>query len=286
MTDPAPQLAARATLTEIRAANELAMQVWRQGESACARYLSSRGFDPTALSSAGFQVGFAPSFGLVRDTLSAHGFPLRVPIAAGLIRQTAGGGWIDSFRERLMFPIRNVHDGSIGGFTGRALPSAHHDAPRWLNTRTTCAFRKGELLFGLWEARQAIERRRPPARALVVCEGPLDAIAVSLTCPAVAVAPAGTALTETQAQWISDLAAAARLPIVIAYDGDAAGRRASGKAARLVTSCSERTQVSVAALPQDEDPASLAATRPEILCESFAFHVTGARTPTPVPRLP
>ncbi len=112
---------ARATLAEIHAANDLAMQVWRHGEAACSEYLGGRGFDFAAVISAGFQVGYAPSTGVVRDTLDAHGFPLRVAVAAGLIRPTTSGAWMDVFRERLTFPVRNIYDGSIAGFTGRAL---------------------------------------------------------------------------------------------------------------------------------------------------------------------
>lgn len=257
----------RATVAEIHAANDLAMQVWRQEEATCSAYLAGRGFDLAAVTNAGFQVGRAPSTGVVRDTLAAHGFPLRVAVAAGLVRTTGSGTWIDVFRDRLMFPIRNVHDGSIAGFTGRTLPSAHPDAPRWLNSRTTRAFHKGEVLYGLWEARQAIERHRRRLAAMVVCEGPLDAIAVSLACPAVAVAPSGTALTGTQAQWIADLATAAGLPIVVACDGDAAGERAATQAVALITSRTPPTRVSRASLPPGEDPASLAATDEAAVCQ-------------------
>jgi len=258
----------KATLAEIHAANELAMQVWRQGEKVCAEYLASRGFDLAAVTRAGFQVGYAPSGGEVCDALSSHGFPLRVPVAAGLVRMNAAGDWVDVFRERLMFSVRNVHDGSIAGFVGRALPSAHREAPRWLNSRSTAAFRKSELLYGLWEARQLIEQRKRLA-ALVVCEGPLDAIAATHTCSTAAVAPAGTALTDTQVRWIADLATAARLPIVLAYDGDAAGERAAQKAQALIGSSSRRAKVSVAVLPPGEDPASLAVTDAALLCEQL-----------------
>ncbi len=122
------------------------------------------------------------------------------------------------------------------------------------------------MLYGLREARQAIERHRHPLSALVVCEGPLDAIAVSLACPAVGVAPSGTALTEMQAQWIADLATAAGLPIVVACDGDAAGELAARKAVRLITSRSRLARVSKASLPPGEDPASLAATDGAAFC--------------------
>lgn len=262
----AVDLSPKATLAEIHAANELAMQVWRQCEGVCAEYLASRGFDLAGVARSGFQVGYAPSGGAVCDALSSHGFPLRVAAAAGLVRMSAAGDWVDVFRERLMFSVRHVHDGSIAGFVGRALPSAHRDAPRWLNTRSTAAFRKSELLYGLWEARQLIEHRRRLA-ALVVCEGPFDAIAATHTCSTAAVAPAGTALTETQARWIADLATAARLPIVLAYDGDAAGERAAHKARALIGSSSRHAVVSVAVLPPGEDPASVAVTDPAMLCE-------------------
>ena len=257
---------AKATLAEIHAANELAMQVWRQDDAVCADYLRDRGLDLVGIVAAGFAVGQARGDGVVCSALASHGFPLRVALAAGLIRANSRGDFVDVFRDRFMFPVRNVHDGSIAGFTGRALPWAHESAPRWLNSRTTLAFRKGELLYGLWEARRAIEERRRRLMALVVCEGPMDVIAVSLKCPAVAVAPAGTALTEVQAQWIADLATAADLPIVIAYDGDEAGERASAKCLSLIASRSLRARVSVASLPQGEDPASLASTGAEDVC--------------------
>ena len=102
-----------------------------------------------------------------------------------------------------------------------------------------------------------------------MCEGPLDAIAVTLTCPTAAVAPAGTALSTTQAQWIVDLASAARVPIVVACDGDAAGERAAAKADALITACAPRAKVSIASLPPGEDPASLAVANPAALCEQL-----------------
>ncbi len=270
----------RATLAEIHAANELALQVWRQDLTAASAYLSSRGFDLPAITDLGFDIGHAGPDGPVRGTLEAHGFPARVATAAGLIRETDGGGVIDSFRHRLMFAIRTIHDGAIAGFVGRAMPQAHLDAPRWLNTRTTASFRKGELLYGLWEARRILEHRARPVTALVVCEGPLDAIAVTLTCPVVAVAPAGTALTDTQGRWIADLANAAGLPIVVAGDGDEAGQRAGAKAAGRIAACSPAARVSVATLREGEDPASLAASAPKELCRS----ISAPNVPSAVPR--
>ena len=256
---------AKGTLAEIHAANELAMQVWRQNEAVCVDYLGGRGFDLARVVAAGFSVGHATADGAVCTTLASHGFPLRVALAGGLIRANGRGDFVDVFRDRLMFPVRNVHDGSIAGFIGRALPWAHESAPRWLNSRTTRAFHKGELLYGLWEARRAVEQHRRRLMALVVCEGPLDAIAAAVACPVTAVAPAGTAMTGTQAQWIADLATAAGLPIVVACDGDAAGQRAAGRASELIAACS-RAKVTVATLPVGEDPASLSLSDAQTLC--------------------
>lgn len=254
------------TVAEIHAANELAMQVWRQNEAVCAEYLGGRGFDLARVVAVGFPVGHAAADGAVCTTLASHGFPLRVALAAGLIRVNVRGDFVDVFRDRLMFPVRNVHDGSIAGFTGRALPWAHESAPRWLNSRTTRAFHKGELLYGLWEARRTIEQRRRRLAALVVCEGPLDAIAAAVACPVTAVAPAGTAMTQTQAQWIADLATAAGLPIVVACDGDEAGQRAAEKSSELIAASSAQAKVTVATLPVGEDPASLSASDAQTLC--------------------
>ena len=249
------------------------MQVWRQDQVSAQAYLGTRGFDLPAITDLGFDIGHAGPDGAVRGTLEAHGFPPRVAAAAGLIRSTDGGGVIDSFRHRLMFPIRAIHDGSIAGFVGRAMPQAHPDAPRWLNTRTTASFRKGELLYGLWEARRIMEHRHRPVTALVVCEGPLDAIAVTLTCPVVAVAPAGTALTKIQARWIADLAAAARVPIVVAGDGDEPGQRAGATATQMIAACSSTATVWAATLPVGEDPASLAVKSPDVLCQQITGSV-------------
>ena len=274
MTTGIDRDAPRATLAEIHSANELAMQVWRQDQAPAQAYLSSRGFDLRTITELGYDIGHAGSDGPVRGALEAHGFPARVAAAAGLIRSTDSGGVIDSFRHRLMFAIRTIHDGSIAGFVGRAMPQAHPDAPRWLNTRTTASFRKGELLYGLWEARRIIEHRHRPVTALVVCEGPLDAIAVTVTCPVVAVAPAGTALTQIQARWIADLAAAARVPIVVAGDGDEPGQRAGAKAAQMIAACSSTATVRAATLPAGEDPASLAVKSPDVLCQQITESVT------------
>ena len=122
--------------------------------------------------------------------------PLATPTSsskpAGLARRSRRGTLIDTFRDRAMLPIRST-DGTIIAFIGRAADHAAPGTPKYLNSPATSVYHKGEILFGLWEARDALASGVRP----VIVEGPLDAIAVTTAGHGkyVGVAPCGTALT-------------------------------------------------------------------------------------------
>src|SRR5262249_16256456 len=133
-------------------------------------YLAARGFGPGIL--ARWQVGYAPSgwAGLVRHLReTGHGDELIE--AAGLARRSGRGTLAHFFADRAMFPIRSA-DGTVVAFIGRAGKDAPARVPKYLNSPATCIYDKSAVLFGLWEARDALTHGARP----VIVEGPLDAV--------------------------------------------------------------------------------------------------------------
>jgi DNA primase len=183
-----------------------------------AAYLSRRGVDPATIER--FGLGYAPpGRTALKDALLAEGYAEAQLIAAGLLVQPEEGAGYDRFRHRVMFPIHDRR-GRVIAFGGRALG----DAPaKYLNSPETALFHKGEVLYGLALAREAVRAKG----TVIVAEGYMDVIALAQAGLGNAVAPLGTAITETQ---LGLLWQAADEPIVC-LDGDDAGLRA---AARLV----------------------------------------------------
>jgi DNA primase len=138
-------------------------------------------------------------------------------VAAGLAIHHETRGYYDRFRGRLIFPIRNTK-GETVGFGGRALGDGQ---PKYLNTPETPLFKKGELLYGLDLAREAIRT----ADRTVVVEGYVDVITAHQHGFANVVAPLGTALTRNHIALIKRLSH----NVYMALDADAAGQRATLK---------------------------------------------------------
>lgn len=151
----------------------------------------------------------------------------------------------DRFRDRVMFPIRNVK-GECIGFGGRVLGD---EKPKYLNSPETPVFSKGRELYGLFEARAAL---RDQGYALVT-EGYMDVVALAQLGFANAVATLGTACTAEHVQKLFRFTDA----VVFSFDGDNAGRRAARKAldAALPFATDVRT-VKFLFLPQEHDPDS------------------------------
>ncbi len=242
----------------IISANELAWLRWRSAakDSPVPQWMRSRGLDPGAATAAGWQLGWAgPEWRGTADLLERHGVPLAVGAAAGLVRRAPSGRVYDVFRGRVVLPVRHLVDGRIAGFTARSAVS-DPAVPKYLNSPASAAYRKGSLLFGAWEARQ--RRRADPGSvaALVLCEGPLDALNVSSCGPWAGVAACGTALSTDQAEWLAALSNGLDVPLVLAYDGDEAGRRAEVRAWDLLKPAMTR-QLRVADIPEGRDPGDL-----------------------------
>jgi len=151
----------------------------------------------------------------------------------------------DRFRDRIMFPIRNVK-GQIVGFGGRVLDQGE---PKYLNSPETPLFHKGSEIYGLFEARAAI---KAAGRAIVV-EGYMDVVALAQHGVEFAVATLGTATTPIHARTL--LRHTDRL--IYAFDGDNAGRKAAWRALEnSLEALQDGKEVSFLFLPEGEDPDS------------------------------
>jgi DNA primase len=244
---PAPE----ASVSEIRAALTEAHRLYQRNlrGSWGARYLAARGFTPTMQEQ--WELGLAPRS---RQTLLRHlrnlGHHDEALIKAGLIRRKDDGGLFDLFRDRVLFPFRD-QDGTITGFIGRRRDEA--PGPKYLNTPETALFHKSSMLFGLHEPH--IDRSGT-VRPLLV-EGPLDAIAVNSAMPDLyaAIAPCGTAITAAHIDAIASYTDLDTSGLVIALDGDLAGRAGAVRAWRVLRGITG--PVDAAVLPQGNDPADL-----------------------------
>jgi len=210
------------------------------------RPLRGRGLDDATI--ARFRLGYASadSAALVQ-ALKRGGFEAETLVEAGLLRLRENAETpVASLRNRIVFPITDRRGLPIA-FGGRALGDAQ---PKYLNTPETPLFRKGEVLYGLAQARDAAWR----AKEIVVVEGYMDAIALSQAGFAHTVASLGTAFGENQlrALWrIVD-------EPVLCFDGDEAGQRAARRAAeRALPLLAPGKSLRFARLPDDRDPDDL-----------------------------
>nr|WP_217283720.1 DNA primase [Aquabacterium terrae] len=151
----------------------------------------------------------------------------------------------DRFRDRIMFPIRSVR-GEVIGFGGRVLDQGE---PKYLNSPETPVFHKGQELYGLFEARQALRER---GYALVV-EGYMDVVALAQSGFGNAVATLGTACTAEHVAKLFRFTES----VVFSFDGDSAGRRAAARALEAaLPHASDLRSVRFLFLPPEHDPDS------------------------------
>ena len=168
----------------------------------------------------------------------------------------------DRFRDRVMFPIRNIK-GECIGFGGRVLGD---DKPKYLNSPETPVFSKGRELYGLFEARAAL---REQGFALVT-EGYMDVVALAQLGFPNTVATLGTACTAEHVQKLFRFTDS----VVFSFDGDAAGRRAARKALdAALPFASDVRSVKFLFLPTEHDPDSFIR---EFGKEAFARYISEA----------
>jgi DNA primase len=214
-------------------------------------YLTARGLNPATMTR--WRIGYAPAgWTVLTSHLRALGHHDAGIEAAGLARLSSRGTFIDHFRDRVMLAIRDEH-GTIAGFIGRAHPNARPTVPKYLNSPETALYTKGDLLFGLHEARDPLARGAVP----VIVEGPFDAIAISAADPGryAGLAPCGTALTSQQAAALGRVTDLRQTGVLVALDGDRAGREAAIKAYSILLAVTSKT--TAITLPTGRDPAEI-----------------------------
>lgn len=205
-------------------------------------YLSTREFDLERLLTVG--LGFAPKGDEFLQAMEGLGIETDVLLAAGLAVKRDDGSLRPRFWNRLLFQIHDLR-GRVVGFGGRIIGEGE---PKYLNSPDSQIFHKGRLLYQLHDAKHAIRK----AERAVIVEGYFDALRLHEIGIEETVAPLGTSLTRDQANLLKRYSK----NVVLLYDSDAAGLRASFRAADELLRAGLR--VAVATPPQGEDPDTLA----------------------------
>ncbi|CAK8719556.1 DNA primase [Candidatus Electrothrix laxa] len=213
---------------------------------AARKYLHERGVSQEAVEK--YQLGYAPSpenagWQFLISRLQKKNFPVSVIEQAGLAVQKGPGRFYDRFRDRVLFPIYNMSGREVA-FGGRILGEGK---PKYMNSPESMVFSKGNLLFGLYQHRQAIRS----ARRAIVVEGNFDLLLLAIHGIDNVVAPLGTALTR---EHIKDLRRYCD-EVVLLFDGDSAGLRAARRSIPFFLS--EQLEGRVALLPTGHDPDTL-----------------------------
>lgn len=219
----------------------------RNLEGAALAYIAGRGLTEETLKT--FRIGYAPEgWHDTANALRNEGFGTEILLHTGLLveknnAQAGGKGGYDRFRGRLMFPICNIK-GDVVAFGGRVLDGGE---PKYLNSPETDFFHKGQTLYNLHAAREAIRKEN---RAFIV-EGYMDVVALWQHGIRTAVAPLGTAITPEQVRLLWRYH---NMP-VSCLDGDAAGRAAAVRLAkRILPALVPGKSVRFMWMPDGEDP--------------------------------
>jgi DNA primase len=256
-TDPAEQQRAlqarahQATLSEVleRAAEHYRRQL--KEHAVAIDYLKRRGLSGEIAKR--FGLGYAPpGWRSLASVFPRYDDPLLAESGMVIVQGDEGPEQkrYDRFRERIMFPIRSVK-GEVIGFGGRVLDGGE---PKYLNSPETPIFVKGRELYGLYEARTAL---RSKGYVLVV-EGYMDVVALAQNGFPNAVATLGTACTADHVQKLFRFTDT----VVFSFDGDAAGRRAAGRALEAaLPHATDLRSVRFLFLPPEHDPDSFVRER-------------------------
>ena len=178
-------------------------------------YIRRRGISPAMAKN--FGLGAAPdSWESLRGAMRDKGYSDYELFDAGLVKRGKNGGFYDAFRNRLMFPVIDVR-GNVIGFSGRILGDGE---PKYLNSPETLVFNKSRNLFALNLAKKS------KSGYIILSEGNIDVVSLHQAGFDSAVASLGTSLTPEQARLISRYTN----EVIIAYDNDGAGLKASQRA--------------------------------------------------------
>jgi DNA primase len=246
----AEQRQRQATLSDVLEKAGAAYRKHLKGSPRAVEYLKGRGLSGEIAKA--FGLGYAPEgWRSLASVFPEYDDPLLVDSGLVIVNDddpsTSSGQAkrYDRFRDRIMFPIRNVK-GECIGFGGRVLGEG---TPKYLNSPETPVFSKGRELYGLFEARNALRE----AGYVLVTEGYMDVVALAQLGFPNAVATLGTACTADHVQKLFRFTDS----VVFSFDGDEAGRRAARKALDgALPYASDVRTVKFLFLPAEHDPDS------------------------------
>ena len=268
----AQQRERQATLTDVLEKAGAAYRKHLKGSARAVDYLKGRGVSGEVARQ--FGLGYAPEgWRSLASVFPDYDDPLLVESGLVIVNEEEDKRY-DRFRDRIMFPIRNVK-GECIGFGGRVLGeekgSEAPAGPKYLNSPETPVFSKGRELYGLFEARNALREQG----FVLVTEGYMDVVALAQLGFPNAVATLGTACTADHVQKLFRFTDS----VVFSFDGDEAGRRAARKALDgALPYASDVRSVKFLFLPAEHDPDSYIR---EFGREGFARYVSEA---TPLSR--
>lgn len=210
-----------------------------EGRDARRYWVEKRGLSSKTITR--FGLGYAPDgFNRMRDHLRKLGYSEEEMLASGVVRKSERGSLYDMFRNRVMIPIIDLR-GNVIAFSGRDFTSEKPQR-KYVNSPETIVYKKSRTLFAMNLAKKSASRR------YILCEGNLDAISMHQAGFDTAVAGCGTALTSEQVKLIGDYAD----EVVLCFDSDEAGQKATARAIRLFSA--SNVKVSVLNIPDAKDP--------------------------------
>ena len=197
-------------------------QIFDDNNSLALKYIRERGLDDKIINS--YDIGYAPQGNKLEKFLLSKGVSHEIMTLAGMTikDEKRKDNFYDRFRNRIIFPIRDIRN-RVVGFGGRVINS--NDQPKYLNSPETPVFHKGSLLYNFSKIRPNLKNNDN----LIVVEGYMDVVSLASKGFQNAVAPLGTAITETQ---LNILWKDSDSPI-ICFDGDKAGKQASFRATEI-----------------------------------------------------
>ena len=219
----------------------------QEGKSIGLTYFKERGFEVETLKK--FALGYSPeSYDALSKKAENEGFKLDFLEKTGLVIVNEDRK-VDRFRGRVIFPIRSM-SGRVQGFGGRIL-SQNSKTAKYLNSPESDIYNKSKALYGIFESKQSIAKKD----LCFLVEGYTDVIQMHQSGITNVVSSSGTALSVDQIRMINRLTS----NIVVLYDSDAAGLRASLRGIDLILE--QGMNVRVCTFPKGEDPDSFARSR-------------------------
>ena len=215
-----------------------------EGKTIAGSYLSERGFSNDTIKK--FAIGYNPqSRDLLVQALIKNQFNTELFPKSGLAVSRNEKDWVDNYRGRIIFPIHSV-TGKIIGFGARIIGKGDGKGPKYINTPENELYSKSKLLYGMYQARNAINK----AEECLLVEGYTDVVSLHQAGIENVVASGGTSLTGDQLKLIKKYTP----NLTIIYDGDAAGIKAAMRG--LDMALEEGLNVKLVLIPDKEDPDS------------------------------